>query len=729
MRSSKKKLSFLPPKLQNVIAEKFIVIVGSLVVISLISITLSLLFAALPLFYSPSSSLISTLKPDQVFRTEQEQNLQANLIYHFADAKQLLTIHDNRELNLYSVDAGTLLTSYKFPIDYSWASFDDKGLLYTLSQSPDGGKIEEIYQPSISKAKIELELLKTIKIPEGVLIHKSEASTTGYTSLNLFSDGTGEFAIEKEAKNFLGEAKTETSFHKFQSSIANPKFAILSNEQNSFIIVGEHSELESWKIDGTDIFLNAKSNFDFGQPTAVNFVFADISIALGTANNKIYILQPDPKEKSFHLRRTLEAPIAGEIAKINHSRYNRSILAQIGSNDLYFYYSTTGKELLKLHSPSIIRGFYLGVNFDRLFVIDNLGTINAYKLDIPHPEASLNAYFGKLDYENYFTPTYTWQSSAAVQSFEPKLSLIPLIIGSLKGTFYAMFIALPLALLGAIYLSQFASATVRKYFKPIVEMMSSLPSVVVGFIAALWLGPKLEEYLLEFFLFFLVFLPISLVAFYYVLRVIDKASRISSLSAKIIYFVIPSILLAVLMSYLSGSLIDYLFNFDLKTWLFQSQNVHYEQQNAILTAIALSFASIPIIFSISDDALRLVPASFRAASLALGANNWQTIINVIIPAASPGIFAAFMLGTARAVGETMIVLMASGNTPINSFGLFDGMRTLAANIAVEIPEAAVGGTLYRTLFLSGLMLFTLTFILNFLAELVRSRLQIKNIRN
>jgi phosphate transport system permease protein len=151
--------------------------------------------------------------------------------------------------------------------------------------------------------------------------------------------------------------------------------------------------------------------------------------------------------------------------------------------------------------------------------------------------------------------------------------------------------------------------------------------------------------------------------------------------------------------------------------------MRYDQRNAVVVGLAMGFAVIPIIFSIAEDAFSNVPTHLTAGSLALGATRWQTVTRVVLPTASPGIFSAIMIGLGRAVGETMIVLMATGNTPIMDWSPFNGFRTLSANIAVEIPEAPQGGTLYRTLFLAALLLFVLTFLLNTAAELVRQRLR------
>lgn len=145
----------------------------------------------------------------------------------------------------------------------------------------------------------------------------------------------------------------------------------------------------------------------------------------------------------------------------------------------------------------------------------------------------------------------------------------------------------------------------------------------------------------------------------------------------------------------------------------------YVQRNTFVVGFAMGFAVIPIMYTIAEDALIAVPEHLRAASLACGATPWQTAISIIVPTALSGIFAAVMVGLGRAVGETMIVVMAAGNTPIIDWNIFSGLRALSANIAVELPEAVKDGSLYRMLFLAALTLFVMTFVLNTLAEMVR----------
>jgi phosphate transport system permease protein len=173
----------------------------------------------------------------------------------------------------------------------------------------------------------------------------------------------------------------------------------------------------------------------------------------------------------------------------------------------------------------------------------------------------------------------------------------------------------------------------------------------------------------------------------------------------------------------SGWIEHSVFAGDMRLWMKQEWGVDYAQRNALIVGIAMGFAVIPNIFSIAEDAIFSVPKQLSYGSLALGATTWQTLAGVVLPTASPGIFSGLMIGLGRAVGETMIVLMAAGNTPIMDVNLFEGMRTLSANIAVEIGETAINSTHYRVLFLAAFVLFMFTFVLNTLAEMIRQRLR------
>ena len=160
----------------------------------------------------------------------------------------------------------------------------------------------------------------------------------------------------------------------------------------------------------------------------------------------------------------------------------------------------------------------------------------------------------------------------------------------------------------------------------------------------------------------------------------------------------------------------------LATWLQDLLGVRY-RLNALTAGVGLGLAVIPIIYTVAEDALAAVPRSYREASYALGANRWETALRIVVPAALPGIFAGVALGFGRAVGETMIVLMASGNAALTSWSITDSVRTLSATIAAELGEVVFGGPHYRVLFLLGVLLFVFTFAVNLAGELTVRRLK------
>ncbi|MEO6221642.1 MAG: ABC transporter permease subunit [Vicinamibacterales bacterium] len=351
------------------------------------------------------------------------------------------------------------------------------------------------------------------------------------------------------------------------------------------------------------------------------------------------------------------------------------------------------------------------------------GVLQRFALDNPHPETSWKTLFGKVWYEGYAKPEYVWQSTAATDDVETKFSLVPLIFGTLKGTLYAMLFAVPRAVFAALYTSQFMDPIFRSKVKPTVEIMAALPSVVIGFLAGLYLASVVEKNLVAV-LMMLPLLPLVGTAGIFLWRLLPRRIVGSLRAGSELVLIVPLLLTAIWVSLAIGpSVENWLFAGDARLWLTSTLGLTYDQRNCLVVGLAMGFAVIPIIFTISEDAFSAVPASLTAASLALGASRWQTAALVVLPTASPGIFSAVMVGFGRAVGETMIVLMATGNTPVMDWSIFNGMRTLSANIAVEIPEAPHASTLYRTLFLAAALLFMMTFVINTVAEVIRQRLR------
>jgi phosphate transport system permease protein len=454
-----------------------------------------------------------------------------------------------------------------------------------------------------------------------------------------------------------------------------------------------------------------------------------------------------------------------------------------------------------------------GSKDDGLLVVGPGLGYKGFEIDSPHPETSFGSLFEQVHYEGYARPSFLYQSTSGTDEAETKLSLTPLLYGTLKATFYAMLFALPLAVLAALYTSQFMHHRVRAFVKPGIEVMASLPSVVLGFLAALVIAPFVEDVVpsllatllaipLVAFLVGVVWhglpldwkqglssfarlgialvlvagvagaclalagplqrwffsgpaneagdfrlwlrgepetgsgLPLLRAAFFvvgsslglfllprYGVRVVLERAPVAvdRVAKAFVYAILPGVALALL----AGPAEALLFGGDFRRFLVGADGEVYDQRNSLVVGIAMGFAVIPIIYTIAEDALYAIPDALKSAALACGASPWQTAMRIVVPAAAPGIFSAVMIGLGRAVGETMIVLMATGGTPIIDPSPFNGFRTLSANIAIELPEAPEGGTLYRVLFLAGLLLFALTFVVNTVAEIVRLRFRRK----
>jgi phosphate transport system permease protein len=471
--------------------------------------------------------------------------------------------------------------------------------------------------------------------------------------------------------------------------------------------------------------------FDDGRTiTSLSMVFGDYSLAVGDSKGNLTTwfpvrIEENTASKELKQIHTLK-PHKNEIIAIQHSLSDKSLLSLGKDGFLHLDHMTSERHLLRLGNHVPLTHYTFSTRSDGIIGLTEEDRAIIWKLDNPHPEVSWSTLFGKVWYEGYDQPKFVWQSSSASDDFEPKLSLTPLIFGTLKGTFYAMLFAVPLALFGAIYTSQFCRPRLREMIKPTVEIMAAIPTVIIGFLAALWLAPIIEKSLGAVFM-SIVFVPVGLMIAIVIWQAMRKNEKLKGLERGYEFLAIaPIIIFSIAIATTLGPMAEeLLFDGDLKQWLFLEAGTRYDPRNCIVIAFAMGFAVIPIIFTIAEDSLSNVPPALKAASLACGASRWQTVWRVILPSASPGIFAGSMIGFGRAVGETMIVLMATGNTAIMDLSIFNGMRPLSSNIAVEIPEAPHGGTLYRTLFLSAVILFMMTFVVNTVAEVIRQRLRKK----
>ena len=462
------------------------------------------------------------------------------------------------------------------------------------------------------------------------------------------------------------------------------------------------------------------------ETTASTQLVGGVSLVIGSSRGNIaqWFMARDV-DGEMRLQHIRDFKMSGApIFQITSEQRRKGFIAMDTSGKLGVFHSTAHRTLLidPIASGPAVMG--LSPRADHIIVEDN-GKLLPLKLDNPHPEISWSALWDKVWYENYDEPKYVWQSTASNSDFEPKLSLAPLTYGTLKAAFYAMLLAAPIAVAAAIYTAYFMAPRMRRKVKPIIELMEAMPTVILGFFAGLFLAPYLEGHLPGIFS-LLIFTPIGILLAGFGWTRLPESIRLRVPEGWESAILIPVILLIGWVSLsMSPHLESWWFGGDMRSWITNDLGITYDQRNALVVGLAMGFAVIPNIYSIAEDAVFSVPRGLTLGSLALGATPWQTLIRVVILTASPGIFSALMIGMGRAVGETMIVLMATGNTPIMDMNLFEGMRTLAANVAVEMPESEVGGSHYRVLFLAALVLLMFTFVMNTLAELIRQRLRKK----
>ncbi|WP_143314019.1 ABC transporter permease subunit [Colwellia sp. UCD-KL20] len=429
--------------------------------------------------------------------------------------------------------------------------------------------------------------------------------------------------------------------------------------------------------------------------------------------------------RDFQKIRSFNNSTGEVVAKIYTEQFRKSFYGVTATGTVDVFYTTSEAQLwngkLVSNQPD---AFAVSPRSDAIIVVNN-NDLKIFSVHNEHPEVTWSALWNEVWYEGYAEPDYIWQSTSGTDDFEAKFSLVPISFGTIKAAFYAMLFAVPIALTAAIYTAYFMTPALRKKVKPTIELMEALPTVILGFLAGLWLAPLIESYLPAIFL-MVIFLPLSTLIAALAWYKLPKELKIKIPETLAPVILIPVILVSVYFAFALSPVLElHMFGGDVRQYITNELGINFDQRNALVVGIAMGFAVIPTIFTMAEDAIFSVPRHLTSGSLALGATQWQTLIKVVLLTASPGIFSALMMGLGRAVGETMIVLMATGNTPILDWSIFQGMRTLAANIAVEMPESEVGSSHYRILFLAAFVLFVFTFVVNTLAEFIRQRLRDK----
>jgi len=725
------------------LAEWFIKIGGVLVIVSVVWILVMISQVALPLFYPPKAEISSSISlPPQL------KNIKALASGVDDSRQQIFLLDESGKFHFIEAAGGRVLQSLPAPFvpagastllavelcgkstyNLLWNNGAISSVTLTFNTSRDAAGTT-IVSPKLS-GNDDLAFAGQGPVAQSFARY---IEGKGSVRVDRLPDGRFRIFSRLVEKDIQGNETTKSSTNEISDKLPGAVTASILDQKGHYLYAGtDNGWLLRWDLSepGSPRLIDSIAATGGAAVTALNLVLGDFSLAVGDAGGGYATWFPVTAAGSGEDKRlTRIHPLPrhpGAVRTIIPSQRTKSLVSLDKNGEIRIDHTTSERTLITLpKSESAVQQIAFSPQGTALSVLDSLGKFTVWRLDIPHPEVSIGTLFGKVWYEGYDKPEYAWQSSSASDDFEPKMSLVPLLFGTIKATVFAMLFAVPLALFGALYTSQFMAPAIKSRVKPAVEIMAAIPSVVVGFLAGLWLAPMVDSSVLTLFLTFLI-VPLLMFASMLFWRMIPPSSPLGHLTRGREFIVlIPLVLLGIYLSWLLAGRAELaFFAGDFKQWLYGTLGVRYDQRNSMIIAIALGFAVIPIIFTIAEDALSNVPRNLTAASLALGASRWQTAWRVVLPSALPGVFSAVMIGFGRAIGETMIVLMATGNTPIMSWSIFNGLRSLSANIAVEIPEAPLDGSLYRVLFLSAVLLFIFTFIINTVAEALRQRFRKK----
>jgi len=834
----------------DLVARKLISVGGVGTIVTVCTVCVFLVYVALPLFESPDVNAgpqVSTpagqraqavlsdeyrttglsVLPDgklDVFRLDTGEVLSRRDLAQGKDLTGWSVSVDQDKLILGYADGAVSLGRIEFTADLMPDADVPSGARgisrREIAAGPGGGLITA--SPSghrIHRLKVELD--KPVVVSSQSAIVKVDRTVRSNDVIFAAMDKTGRVFV-KSARKFenlmTGEVTIELSGGEFTvkspDGLGRPDHLMLSGGGDCVYIVWNNGRVVRYDTRDLDNPREAETLDLLPEPdrsiTSLKWLLGCSTLLVGDSAGEVgcwFRIRDSQSEGNSDQWRLVRAHrLAGRgsaVTSIASSLRTRLALIGYADGDLRLFHVTSGRKLADVSAGANhrIAAAAIAPKEDAIYALSG-GKLRTWEIDVKHPEAGVAALFAPVWYEGAAEAAHVWQSSGGDDAFEPKLGLVPLIFGTLKATLYSLMFGLPIAMLAAIYSSEFLDPKIHARVKPTIELMASLPSVVLGFLAALVIAPMVEDAIPSVLtaIFCIPFALLLGARFWQLLpartAILLSRWRLPCVGASIVLgawlamrlgptaesflfagdikmwldgqigsgsggwllFTLPLTAISVgaanalwispvvrgrlghlgrtgtalvdllrfLLSTLAAISLAGAVSWALNTYAWDPRGGAsflgtYVQRNALIVGFIMGFAIIPIIYTIAEDALSTVPEHLRAGSLGAGATPWQTAIRIIVPTAMSGLFSAVMIGLGRAVGETMIVLMAGGNTAVMEWNIFNGIRTLAANIAVELPEAPKDGTHYRTLFLAALVLFAMTFVINTIAEIVRLR--------
>jgi len=689
---------------------------GILVLLIFIALILTLIYRASPLLYSPQVRLSEHFSlPDSQTILEVGSSGFTPIISYAQDPIQpnlcYLSAWDVHDLSVpissypLKCDAGIKVVEYNATLV---AFYIDEQMLKALSLS--AGK----FVPEIAFSR-QLPQHPTLDLmPKSTLVKR----------LNLLNDS---LLIDTSAGIWRSSMSQVTPFEPLT------EVRYLPDSGYSVLDLGQTNQLVFSQ--GTDLLISSMTNTPFVYPMAgelialqpsyqPNVFFAQIVEPVSAGEPKLLSLVRFSVNHTAYSGLTLDAVVVKSIPYVAE-RQTRLLVGENDihnilnvitetTNDIVFtMLNSVTLETLTVLTLTPSEYFPELIKFNRDgFIVGEGARISRYAFSQLASAITYAELFLPQTYIGYSEPAEHWQTNPSLDYQDRKYNVMPLLVGSAKVSLLALLVAIPLALGCAIYVGYFAPIMVQKIIKPFIEIVEAIPSVAIGLIAAVWLAPLAESFLLSFIM-FVCLLPLVLI--------VAHGSFILSTKLGMEHIFVSAEL--ALQTLLILGLVWICF-IGLATPMdalfvdFQAQVMPFNK-STLVVGVAMGIAISPTIFSLAEDALSGVSRSMVKAAAALGATRLQTLTYIVLPAAAPGLIAAIMIGLGRAFGETMIVLMVTGNTPIANWDIFAGVRALSANLVIELPEANQTNSHLTVLFITALLLFVFTFCLNSIAELIK----------
>jgi phosphate transport system permease protein len=823
-------------KLTDLLARGLITIGGIGTIVAVLMVLVFLLYVAFPLFLP--TRLISPAVTSRSGEMPLLQDIDEHKILTwqlFADSRLVVQRFDNgqtvQEKQLFPGHQVTSVASYPEGDEVGIGLDDGQIVLGTLSPQVkfyraadlpptiaelqpgelaehESGVVERTSQGMYRWQALEIAVQEPIKLGDSPITHIDFLKQSGEI-LAAAIDEQGQVTVVKivETTNILGDVTQEATQQKVTLPAKNsgrPRRAFVTARNAELLVLWKDGQLARYELRGENgPQLVEEKSLANAELTAAIMLQGRDTLLVGDEHGNLSAWFTATSTSTVQGRRSLLRAhtlpaLDSAVTSLARSRLLRMAVAGSRTGQLNFYFVTNDLELL---STRAIDGEIDAITIapdDDLVLVQGQDQTWQSGLMTRHPEASFRALFRAVWYEGYPQPLHKWQSTTGGLEAEPKYSLLPLIFGTAKATFYSLLFGVPIALLAAVYSSEFVDPGVKAPLKSLIEMMASVPSVVLGFLAGLVFAPFVEDVLPTLLsAFFLI--PFAFLLGAQLWQQLPHKAALQLAKYRLLAIGVVLAVGIVLSTAAAPLIQNWLFAGDFKSWLNQRRgsaaggwfllllplaavlaslaaNTYvnpwlrqrfgaiareqfalvnlakflaislltigvaylaalaitatgwdsrgglldtYVQRNALVVGFVMGFAIIPIVYTISDDALSTVPQHLRSASLACGATPWQTTWRVVVPTAASGLFSAVMVGMGRAVGETMVMLMATGNVPLMEINIFNGFRTLSANIAEELGDATPWSSHFRILFLTGVLLLIVTLAINTVAEAIR----------